>query len=171
MQVPFKADREPNDLPSARVCRDELRYRLNQQSRLGEFGRFAMRKILQRATELCASGLQAPFAMVLEYEPDKTRLMVRAGIGWPQGTIDLVSLAADVGSPAGYAYRTGESVISNHSETETRFRTPQLLVDHGVRRAINALIEKGGDLEAQAGVPPAWCGSSSAMQAGMCRSI
>ena len=157
MQVPIRADREPNSLSSARVSRDELRYRLLQQSLLGEFGRIAMqtrdlRKILQHATELCASGLQAPFAKVLEYEPDEKRLMVRAGVGWPPGTIDIVSLAADIGSPAGFAYRTGESVISNHLEAETRFRIPRLLADHGVRRAINVLIEKGGEGKAFFGV-------------------
>jgi two-component sensor histidine kinase len=107
---------------------------------------------LQRATELCASGLQARFAKVLEYEPDEKRLMVRAGVGWAPDTIDVVSLAADIGSPAGYAYWTGESVISNHLEAETRFRTPQLLADHGVRRAINVLIEKGAEGKAYFGV-------------------
>jgi two-component sensor histidine kinase len=71
--------------------------------------------------------------------------VVRAGVGWAPDTIDKVSLAADVGSPAGYAYQTGVSVISNHLERETRFRTPQLLADHGVRRAINVLIERGGE--------------------------
>jgi two-component system, sensor histidine kinase PdtaS len=157
MQVSSKADREPDNVPSDPDSRDELRYRLRQQSLLGEFGRFAMqtrdfRKILQRATELCASGLQAQFAKVLEYEPDEIRLIVRAGVGWAPDTIDIVSLAADIGSPAGYAYRTGESVISNHLEAETRFRTPQLLTDHGVRRAVNVLIEKGGDGEAYFGV-------------------
>jgi hypothetical protein len=38
MQAPFKPDREPNNLPSAPISRDELRYRLRQQSQLGEFG-------------------------------------------------------------------------------------------------------------------------------------
>jgi two-component sensor histidine kinase len=157
VQVPIRADQEPNSLSSALVSRDELRYRLLQQSLLGEFGRIAMqtrnlRKILQQATELCASGLQAPFAKVLEYDPDEKRLMVRAGVGWPPGTIDIVSLAADVGSPAGYAYRTGDSLISNNLQAETRFRTPRLLADHGVRRAINVLIEKGGEGNAFFGV-------------------
>jgi two-component sensor histidine kinase len=32
-------------------------------------------------------------------------------------------------------------VISNHLAEETRFRTPQLMADHGIRRAINVLIE------------------------------
>jgi two-component sensor histidine kinase len=146
MQMPSEGTRKPKQA----LLRDELPYRLRQQSLLGEFGRIAMqtrdyRQILQRATELCSQGLQARLAKVLEYLPDEKRLMVRAGVGWAPGTIDNVSLAADIGSPAGFAYQTGQTVISNHLEVETRFRTPQLLADHGVRRAINVLIEKGGD--------------------------
>ena len=150
MQVPSEAARELSEPSATPPIRDELPYRLRQQSLLGEFGRIAMQtrdyqQILQRATELCAEGLQARFAKVLEYLPNEKRLMVRAGVGWAPDTIDIVSLAADMGSPAGYAYQTGATVISNHLEAETRFRTPQLLADHGVRRAINVLIEKGGD--------------------------
>jgi GAF domain-containing protein len=136
--------------PPVPTTRDELLYRLRQQSLLGEFGRAALqtrdiRQILQRATELCAQGLEAPFAKVLEYIPDEKRLLVRAGVGWPTGTIDHVSLGGDVESPAGYAFHTGKIVISNHLPEETRFRTPQLLAQHGVRRAINVLIARGGE--------------------------
>jgi two-component sensor histidine kinase len=150
MQMPPEGARELSKFPKVLLARDELPYRLRQQSLLGEFGRIAMqtrdyKQILQRATELCAQGLQARFAKVLEYLPDESRLMVRAGVGWARDTIDIVSLAADIGSPAGYAYQTGVTVISNHLEAETRFRTPQLLADHGVRRAINVLIERGGE--------------------------
>jgi two-component sensor histidine kinase len=157
MHEVFQAGPEPTDASSGPRGRDELRYRLRQQSLLGEFGSIAMqtrdfRKILQRATELCAVGLQAPFVKVLEYEPYENHLMVRAGVGWAPGTIDAVSLPADIGSPAGYAYQTGKSVISNHMGADTRFRTPQLLADHGIRRAINVLIEKGGEGKAFFGV-------------------
>jgi two-component sensor histidine kinase len=143
--------------PAESPDRDELPYRLRQQSLLGEFGRIAMQtrdhqRILQRATELCAEGLQARFAKVLEFVPEESHLMVRAGVGWAAGTIDNVALAADIGSPAGYAYQTGATVISNHLEAETRFRTPRLLADHGVRRAINVLIERGGEGKAFFGV-------------------
>ena len=71
--------------------------------------------------------------------------MVRAGVGWAPDTIDIVSLAADIESPAGFAYQKGQTIISNHLEAETRFRTPHLLSEHGIKRAINVLIEKGGD--------------------------
>src|SRR6202790_4570965 len=94
------------------VTRQELPYRLRQQALLGEFGRSALQtrdieQILQRATELCAQGLETPFAKVLEYMPDEKRLLVRAGVGWPAGTIDHVSLGADVESPAGYRFHPG----------------------------------------------------------------
>jgi len=151
----LEAQEEASIAPVAR--RDELAYRLHQQSLLGEFGRVAMQtrdfqQILQRATELCAQGLQARLANVLEYLPKEKRLIVRAGVGWGPDTIDVVGLAADIGSPAGYAFQTGATVISNHLQAETRFRTPKLLADHGVKRAINVLIERGGERNEYFGV-------------------
>jgi two-component sensor histidine kinase len=132
------------------LTRQELPYRLRQQSLLGEFGRLALQtrdigQILQRATELCAQGLKTPFAKVLEYLPDDKRLLVRAGVGWESDVIGQVSLGVDLESPAGYAFQTGQVVISNHLQEETRFRTPKLLSDHGIRRAINVLIARGGE--------------------------
>ena len=38
----------------------------------------------------------------------------------------------------------GEPVISSHLENNGRFRTPQILVDHGIRRAINVPIYTRG---------------------------
>ena len=35
-------------------------------------------------------------------------------------------------------------VISNHLENEQRFRTPELLVEHGIRRAMNVILQGDG---------------------------
>lgn len=126
-----------------------LRYRLHQQSILSDFGIEALRAhdldpMLHRAVELCASGMRARFAKFLEYCSDEDRLLVRNGVGWNDGVVGATKIAADLGSPAGYAYRTGEAVISNHLENEERFRTPRFMADHGIRRAINVLVEAGG---------------------------
>jgi Histidine kinase/GAF domain len=48
-------------------------------------------------------------------------------------------------SPAGYAFQSGQNVISNHVQEDARFRTPKLLSHHGVKRAINVLIARGGE--------------------------
>ena len=150
--MPTQPGTESVSAPTAAtdLTREELPYRLRQQSLLGEFGRSAMQtrdigQILQRATELCAQGLETSWAKVLAYIPDDRRLLVRAGVGWAPGTIGQVSLGIDMESPAGYAFQTGQMVISNHLQEETRFRTPKLLSDHGIRRAINVLIARGGE--------------------------
>jgi two-component system, sensor histidine kinase PdtaS len=136
---------------------DELPYRRRQQALLRDFGTATLqtrdfRQILQHAVELSARGLGCSYAKVLEYLPDEQRLIVRAGIGWPAGTVDHATLGADIESPAGFAYQTGQSVISNHLVEETRFRTPKLLAEHGIKRAINVLIRRGGEGDAPFGV-------------------
>jgi two-component sensor histidine kinase len=47
-------------------------------------------------------------------------------------------------SPGGYALHTGQPVISNHLDIEERFRTPELLVEHGIRRAMNVILQGDG---------------------------
>jgi two-component sensor histidine kinase len=41
--------------------------------------------------------------------------------------------------------RTGKAVISNHLENEERFRTPELLLEHGIRRAMNVILQGDGE--------------------------
>jgi two-component sensor histidine kinase len=53
-------------------------------------------------------------------------------------------VGADLASPAGYALRTGKPVISNHLENEQRFRTPELLSEHGIHRAMNVILQGDG---------------------------
>jgi two-component sensor histidine kinase len=76
--------------------------------------------------------------------PAENRLLVRAGVGWDDGVVGSASVGADLASPAGYALRTGKPVISNHLENEQRFRTPELLVEHGIRRAMNVILQGDG---------------------------
>ncbi len=39
---------------------------------------------------------------------------------------------------------TGQAVISNHLENEKRFPNPELLVEHGIRRAMNVILRGDG---------------------------
>lgn len=150
MFEPYEARGKSADLIAFSAVRDELPYRLRQQSLLGEFGRSALqtrdlKQILQRATELCAEGLESPLAKLLEYIPEDNRLLMRAGFGWELGAIDSISHGPNGESPAGYAYHNGHGIISNDLEHERRFEIPEPLRDHGVRRVINVLIEVGSE--------------------------
>lgn len=125
---------------------EHLGYRLRQQAILSEFGVEALRgtdvdHLLQRAAELCAQGMGAEFCKAMEYRRADDMLLVRAGIGWGPEVVGKARVGADLASPAGFALKIGKPVISNHLGNETRFRTPQLMADHGITRAINVLIE------------------------------
>lgn len=127
----------------------ELSLRLRQQELVADFSRFALQaddlqSILDKASEVAAEGLDARFAKVLEYRSGDAAFLVRAGVGWNDGVVGHAHVGADLESPAGYAFRSGQPVISNHLANEHRFRTPQLLADHGIRSAINVLIQAPG---------------------------
>jgi two-component sensor histidine kinase len=81
---------------------------------------------------------------VLEYIPTENTLLVRAGVGWEPGVVGVVSIGADLASPAGFALKTGRPVISNHLQNEERFRTPEILVRHGIQRAMNVILQGDG---------------------------
>ena len=123
----------------------ELSLRLRQQELVADFGRFAMKTngfqaILDQASIIAALGLEASFAKVLEYLPGDMAFIVRSGVGWKDGVVGHTRLQGDLQSPAGYAFRSGKPVVSNHLANEQRFRTPKLLADHGIRSAVNVLI-------------------------------
>jgi two-component sensor histidine kinase len=126
-----------------------LRLRIRQQEILAELGvvalqRTAFRELIDSTVKFAAEGLEADLCKVLEYIPEDNRFLLRAGIGWNPGLIDVASVGADLESPAGFALHTGRPVISNHLENEERFRTPDLLKVHGVRRAINVILQGDG---------------------------
>src|SRR5690349_3580290 len=126
-----------------------LHTRIRQQEILAELGVLALQgrpflELLNETARLTADGLEAEFCKILEFLPGQNRLLVRAGVGWHEGVIGVASVGADLESPSGFALRTGKPVISNHLENEQRFRTPELLVEHGIRRAMNVILQGDG---------------------------
>ena len=131
-----------NDTPDADL-------RLRHRDLLAELGTEALRSrdldpLLAEASRIVAEGMGTQFAKVLEYRPAENNLLVRAGVGWHEGVVGHATLGADDGSPAGYALKTTEPVIANDLAREQRFRTPALLAEHGIRRAINVIIRGDG---------------------------
>ena len=126
-----------------------LQKRIRQQEILAELGVTALQgaafeQLLDETARLTADGLEAEFCKVLEYISSKNHLLVRAGVGWKPGTVGVATVGADLASPAGFALQTGKPVISNHLENEERFRTPDLLRQHGILRAMNVILQGDG---------------------------
>ena len=142
-------EQKPDATADVAVTTRTLRQRIRQQEILAELGVLALQgatfvELLENTARLTAEGLDTEFCKVLEYQPHDNRLLVRAGVGWDKGVVGTATVGADMASPAGYALHTGKPVISNHLENEERFRTPELLVDHGIHRAMNVILQGDG---------------------------
>ncbi len=132
------------------VPSNELAIRLQQQEMVAGFGTFALKSaglaaVLTEACRVASVGLQTEFAKVLQFQPESGDLLVVAGIGWRAGIVGTATLGAGLSSPAGYALHTGQPVLSNDLGEEDRFRTPELLLEHGVHSAINVAIAANAD--------------------------
>ena len=140
---------KPSDSQSDDLTGRALRLRIRQQELLAELGVLALQGtsfigMLNHTARMTAEGLGAEYCKVLEYIPAENRLLVCAGVGWEEGVVGSASVGVDLASPAGFALATGKPVISNHLENEQRFRTPELLVEHGIRRAMNVILQGDG---------------------------
>ena len=126
-----------------------LQQRIRQQEILAELVVSALQgasvdTLLADTARLTAEGLRTEFCKVLEYIPADNELLVRAGVGWHPGVVGIARVGADLASPAGFALRTGKPVISNHLGNEERFRTPEILRQHGIHRAMNVILQGDG---------------------------
>ena len=124
---------------------NELARRLSQQTAASKFGLYCLRahtviELLQEASRACAEGLHCEFAKVLEYDSKSEDFLIAAGVGWKSGVVGHARLGGGHASPAGYAFETEKPVTSNNLSTDTRFRTPAVLLEHGVKSAINVII-------------------------------
>jgi len=145
----FTAEEPPAGTAEPELSIELLRLRVRQQELLADFGVLALRgtpfpQLLHEAASIVAQGLKAEFAKVLKYLPAENRFLVCAGVGWEPGVVGVATIGADTASPAGYALQTGKAVISNHLDIEERFRTPELLLQYGIRRAMNVILEGDG---------------------------
>jgi two-component sensor histidine kinase len=120
-----------------------------QVSTLAEFGKRALRSndvngLLQEATRLVSDAIEVDLVKILELLQDGENLLLRAGVNWNPGVVGHARIPAHEGSPAGYALRTNQPVITEDTASEKRFEIPELLIEHGVRSTVNVVI-RGDD--------------------------
>lgn len=132
------------------MTNEAIEYRLRQQSLISEFGLYALDNrdlaaLAHEAARLAAEGVNSGLAKVLRYRPEDNQFLVYAGVGWREGVVGQATIDGELGSPAGYALHTRQAVIANHLQDEERFRTPAVLAEHGVDKAINVIVQGKGE--------------------------
>ena len=130
--------------PSAQV--EKL---LRQQAAIAQFGSFALRerdliKILTEAARVSAEGLSVPFSKVCRYRVEQNDLLIVAGYGWQAGVVGCAACRADMSSPQGRAFSTGEPSICDDLQRDLGFDLPPFYAAHGIVSTLDVII-KGGD--------------------------
>src|SRR5450432_1681423 len=129
----------------------QVRKLLHQQAAVARFGSFALRegdllKVLTEAARVCAECLNVPFSKVCRYRAEENDLLIEAGHGWHAGIIGNVVSRADVTSPQGRAFITGEPSICNDLRDDNDFKLPPFYAEHGVVSTIDVVIKGSDDL-------------------------
>lgn len=135
--------------PRAASVETELRTRTRQQSAVAELGNLALSgvvedKLFETAASAVAQTLEVEASGILELLPGGDALLLRAGVGWKAGLVGRATLGSGLESHAGYALERNEPVIISDLRTETRFRPPPLLRDHGMVSGVSVLIRGDG---------------------------
>jgi signal transduction histidine kinase len=111
---------------------------LRQQTAIARFGSFALREldltnILTEAVRVCADGLGVPFSQVCRYRAENNDLVVAAGYGWRDQVIGHVVSRADMSSPQGRAFTTGDPSVC--------CELPPSYAAHGIVSIVDVIIK------------------------------
>jgi signal transduction histidine kinase len=144
--------RQQTTTPSSVAMTDaaeQVQKLLRQQAAIARFGSFALRerdldKILTEAVRVCAEGLSVPFSKVCRYRAEENDLLIVAGHGWQDGVIGHVVSRADMSSPQGRAFTTGQPSIIDNLQKDAGFDPPPFYAAHGIVSIIDVII-KGND--------------------------
>ena len=136
------------------TCRDvtervklhrELRLRASQQEAVARLGERALveadlQTFFDETVAAIAEILDVHFVKILELVPGDAELLLRAGVGWKPGLVGRAHVPTLRGSQAGFTIAAGGPVVFENLATETRFKSPTLLHDHGVVAGLSCPI-------------------------------
>ncbi|MEC4684731.1 MAG: PAS domain S-box protein [Nitrospirota bacterium] len=134
-----------NDVTERERTREKLKVRANQQAVVAELGQRALSGIgpstlMEESVSFVARTLDVEYCKVLELLPDGNEFLLRAGVGWKEGLTGHTTVGTERDSQAGYTLVSSKPVVVEDLRTESRFRGPQLLTDHGVVSGISVII-------------------------------
>lgn len=122
-----------------------LMNRAQQQTVVAALGQFALisqdfNALLNQAVTMVAQTLELEFTHVLALQPDGESLLMQAGVGWKPERVGATVIEAAGDSQASYVLASGEPMVVEDIRQERRFVTPALLLEHGIRSGVVAVI-------------------------------
>ena len=133
------------DANEARQAEELLRTAARQQEAVAHLGQQALggapvSTLLDAAAGLVTRGLEVEFSEILEFQPERRSLSLRAGLGWREGRVGRTQVSAEPGTLAAYALTAAGPVVIEDAAADSRFEVPPLHREHGVASGISAVI-------------------------------
>jgi two-component sensor histidine kinase len=114
-------------------------------------------QLFQELVVRVAQAMEINHVKLLRYRQETSDLLVVAGCGWKPGFVGSVAFPADMTSPTGRTFRTGQPSLIEDINSDGGFRVPDSLKEHGIASLLNVpVIVNGaawGVLEADSTVP------------------
>ena len=129
---------------------------------IADFAKYAMQplelnQLLEEATRRIADGMNVQHAKVLRFMPETADFLVVAGVGWKDEVVGHAHMRADMETPPGRAFQTGQVVLVDDLASSAEFRTSDLLGAHGIVSLVNVPLHVDGHtwgvLEADSALP------------------
>ena len=132
-------------LRKCQLAESKLRIKTRQQEGIAELGKYALAKknlvlLMKRAVNLVASILEVEYCQVWELLPDEKNLLLKAGVGWHDGLVGVITVSADNNSQAGYILLSSKPVIVTDLPSETRFNVPALLLERQIVSGMGVIV-------------------------------
>ena len=143
----FRLLHTTDDARDAHLSRTEeqLRVTARQQEAVAHLGQQALAgapagELVEAAVALAARVLEVEFGSVLEFRAETRTLLLRAGVGWTEGSVGRTVVPADSDSHAGYVLRSPGPVVVEDLAEDPRFGSSPLLSTHGVVSSLSVLV-------------------------------
>jgi PAS domain S-box-containing protein len=100
-----------------------------------------IQEVFNKVVRLVAQFLDAEYCKILKYQSEHNNLKLISGYGWNQGIVGIATVQADENSQAGFTLLSDRTVVVNDLLEETRFKGPDLLLEHNVRSGMSTIIK------------------------------
>jgi two-component sensor histidine kinase len=125
---------EPSEPEDKVLALDKIRRHIRILVDIGRLAGVAtdLDRFLDQVVLQVARAVEIDHVKVLRYRPQKADLLVAAGVGWKKGVVRSATLPADLRSPPGRAFRTGEPVTIKSFQDQKEYVLSEFLREHGI---------------------------------------
>jgi PAS domain S-box-containing protein len=144
------------DITARKKHEEEIRQRTSKQEAVAELSHRALvetelQALFEKTVDVVSTALHTELSKIMTLCPDGKSLLLRAGVGWKEGSVGRATVTADRDSQPGYTLWaskravngdlvTYEPVIVEDIRAETRFGATQLFLDHAVVSGMCVII-------------------------------